>query len=322
MAINPMQRRARNSFIVGFLIATLIMAIAILFLLKQMKAINEAKEALENMQSNVYVASKDLKSGDKITMEESFKMETVRTTLDKSKIISYDDFEYVDEEGVVVDKYAEDGSKLTKTLKMKIDVPAGTIVTKEMFYEEGKKVSDSQRIQEYNMIALPSSLKNGDYIDIRIGLPSGQDYIVLSKQEVIGTTTNGLWLELDEEELLIMNNVIVESYLIEGSKLYAIRYTEPGMQKAAQMTYTVSPTVLDLINTNPNITETARAELWNRYNAATRVNYFEPLVQDNASTIESAFNEELGKIRGEREGFVNSLRDSGQSDAIGYTREK
>ena len=32
------------------------------------------------------------------------------------------------------------------------------------------------RTQEYNMIALPTTLAEGDYIDIRLTLPNGQDY--------------------------------------------------------------------------------------------------------------------------------------------------
>ena len=66
---------------------------------------------------------------------------------------------------------------------MKIAVPSGTIVTKDMIQDSTDLLSDTQRIQEYNMILLPSHLKNGDYVDIRLSLPNGQDYIVLSKKK-------------------------------------------------------------------------------------------------------------------------------------------
>ena len=45
--MNPMQRRARNSFIQGALITLVLMLVVVLFLVKQMKSINDAKEALE-----------------------------------------------------------------------------------------------------------------------------------------------------------------------------------------------------------------------------------------------------------------------------------
>ena len=72
-----------------------------------------------------------------------------------------------------------------------------------------------------NVIALP-----GDYIDIRFQLPSGQDYIVLSKKKVLMSSQTGIWLKLSELELLTINNAIVEAWTIKGSKIYAIEYSE------------------------------------------------------------------------------------------------
>ena len=208
MAVNPVQRRARNSFIQGALLALLVMLIVVLLLVREMKSINDAKEALEQANSTVYVAISDLKSGETITIDEDFSMETVRTNVDPSTVISMDDWEYTDDEGNIVPKYTEDGTQIYKTIKMKIDVPAGTIVTKEMIYEDGYERDPSERIQEYNMIALPSNLKNGDHIDIRLTMPTGQDYIVLAKKEVEGTTDTGLWLKVNEQEILTMNNAL------------------------------------------------------------------------------------------------------------------
>ena len=46
MAMNPMQRRARNSFLIGFLVALIIMAVVVFLLLYQIKSIKEAKAKL------------------------------------------------------------------------------------------------------------------------------------------------------------------------------------------------------------------------------------------------------------------------------------
>lgn len=324
MAINPMQRRARNSFIQGALLALVLMLIVVLFLVREIKSINDAKEALEQANSKVYVAMDDLKSGQTIIMDEDFSMETVRTKVDPNTVISMDDWEFTDEEGNIVPKYSEDGTQIYKTLKMKIDVPAGTIVTKEMVYEEGSETSATERIQEYNMIVLPSTLKNGDSVDIRLTMPTGQDYIVLSKKEVIGTTDTGLWLKVDEQEILTMNNAIVESYILPGSKLYAIQYTEAGMQNAATTTYQVGQAVVDLMDKNPNITAEAKANLWARYDATVRVNYFDiPLStyvieqQDRDSAVQGGFQEEVQKIQEDRAAFVEELAGT---EEIGYNR--
>ena len=324
MAVNPMQRRARNSFIQGALLALLIMLIVVLLLVREIKSINDAKEALEQANSKVYVAVGDLKSGETITIDEDFTMETVRTKVPKSEVISEDDWEFTDDQGNIVPKYLEDGTQIYKTIKMKIDVPAGTIVTKAMIYEDGSKRDNTERIQEYNMIALPSKLKNGDHIDIRLTMPTGQDYIVLAKKEVEGCTETGLWLKVTEQEILTMNNAIVESYILPGSKLYALPYTEAGVQAPAQTTYQVGQAVIDLIDKNPNITAEAKANLYARYDATVRVNYFDiPLTtyvteqQDRDSSVQGGFQNELQKIQEDRAAFIEELEGS---EEIGYTR--
>lgn len=316
MPINPMQRRARNSFLAGFLIALVIMAVVVFLLLQKIKTINEAKEALEALQQDMYVATEDIESGELVTME-SFKLDTVQTTVDPEMVVSEDDFAFYDEEGNIVPKYNEDGSEKLKELVMKINVPAGTIITKDMLVESDALTTDDQRIQEYNMILLPSQLKSGDYIDIRFSLPKGQDYIVLSKKKVLQCTSTGIWMKLSEDELLTLQNAIVESYTIQGSKLYAIEYSEPGLQAKAEQTYPVSQEVLELINKNPNVVETAKNALWERYNANEmaqayqRNTYISPAVAANepamAGNVQSGNQQENGKVQAAREEYISTL---------------
>ena len=47
-------------------------------------------------------------------------------------------------------------------------------------------------------------------------------------------------IELSEDEILAMSCAIVEAYRINGSKLYATKYVEPGMQDAAIPTYPIN----------------------------------------------------------------------------------
>ena len=322
MAINPMQRRARNSFIQGSLITLVLMLMVVLYLVHQMNTINDAKEALEQANSSAYVALKDLKSGETITLDEDFTMETVRTKVSADEVISSDDWEFLDEDGLPKPKYAEDGTQIYKTIKIKVDVPAGTIVTKDMIYEDGYETQDSERIQEYNMIVLPSTLKNGDHIDIRLTMPTGQDYIVKKKKEVIGTTDTGLWIKVTEDEILTMNNAIVEAYILPGTKLYAIQYTEAGMQKEAIATYQVGHEVKALMDRDPNITNEARNKLAAIYNGDLRTYYFDvPLnlyvqaQEDRDSSVQSGFQEEIQKVQEDRAAFVEELAGT---EEIGY----
>ena len=292
MAVNPMQRRARSAFLVGFLIALIIMAVVVVFILYQLKLVKEENNRLVSAQSKVLVASSDLKSGAKVTIE-SFTTETVQTSVNQADIVSSDDFEFKDSNGNIETRIDDNGATLSKELMMKISVPKGTIVTKDMLEDSEDQISNSQRIQEFNMIALPSRLVNGDYVDIRLSLPNGQDFVVLTKKEVLGTESTSIWLKLTEDELLTLNNAVVESYTITGSKLYAIQYVEPGRQEQAIPTYTVSQAVLYLMSTDQNITQDAYNALRARYNPDTRINYFESALdenRDNQNSLVSAGN--------------------------------
>lgn len=319
MAVNPMQRRARNSFLLGFLLALIIMVCVVVILLAKIRSLNEAKELLESKQRKVLVATSDLKSGDEVTMD-SFKMETVQTTMDTTQIVSSDDFEFMDENGEIIEKYDQNGNPMTKKIVMKIDVPANSMVTKDMIVEDGEQTKDDQRIQEYNMIILPSELRNGDYVDIRIRFPKGQDYIILAKKKIIQCTSDTIWIKLSEEEILSLGNAIVESYTAEGTKLYATTYSEPGMQNAATPTYAVSEAVLNLINSDPNIREEARTALWNRYNSqgqsSQRVGQIDAMLSayedGRASAVESGIEEEITSLKNAREEFVQELDGTGE----------
>ena len=88
MAMNPMQRRARNAFLIGFLIAAIAMALIVIALLFRMKTLNETIESLKSVQKQCYVASQDLTSGQALVFDEHFEMATVQTTMDTSTIIS------------------------------------------------------------------------------------------------------------------------------------------------------------------------------------------------------------------------------------------
>lgn len=321
MAMNPMQRRARNSFLIGFLVSLIIMAIVVIFLLMRIKSINEAKEALEQLQQTVYVATEDLESGQVVTLDEHFRLDTVQTKMDVTQIIDDTTFQYLDENDIPMPKYYEDGTEKPKEIMMKVNVPAGSIVTKDMVCEVGDETTNTQRIQEYTMIQLPSHLKNGQYIDIRMSLPTGQDYIVLAKKRVLGTDAQTIWIKVDEFEINLMNSAIVESYQITGAKLYATLYSDAGMQEKAVATYTVSRNVYDLMISNPNILEQAKNEYAMKFNHQQRNDYFDSILtqlEDNEkrSLVNTGVSQDRATISASRLEYVSELEGT---EDVGYT---
>ena len=96
----------------------------------------------------------------------------------------------------------------------------GTVITSDMVKVKGELEKDVRKV-EYNTISLGSQLESGKYVDIRLRLPSGGDYIVVSHKKIEIPTIEGvaslntLWLELSETEILSLNCALVESYKIE-----------------------------------------------------------------------------------------------------------
>lgn len=311
MAINPMQRKARNSFLGGFFIALIIGAGISYFFYTQMSKAKTEYNNLVALQKDVYVAMTDIKSGEEVTMDD-FKLEKVQTSLDSDKIISDLDFEYVDDEtGDIIEKYDEDGNKIEKIMIVKTDIPAGTILTSDMLEEVNDQTTSDQRLQEYNMLILPTQLETGNYIDIRLQLPEGEDYIVVSKKKVLDCTADTVWLKMREDEILTLGNAIVEAYTMTGTKLYATIYSEPGRQEAASPTYAVSEKIFNLIDRNPNIIENAKRELNNRYNSDNRNSVNDVLGQytENMNdSVEAGIQEEITKLQTSRQQYVESLQ--------------
>lgn len=318
MAVNPMQRRAKNSFLIGFLIALILGALVAVFLVMQIKNIKEDYNQLKSLQKSVYVAGDYIQSGTEVDID-YFQYETVQTSINQEEFITADDFEFLDNEGDVVEKYDSKGNPIKKTMIVKTDIPAGAIITKDMLEEVENRTTDDLRLQEYNMIILPTLLVNGNYIDIRLRLPEGEDYIVVSKKKVIHSTEDTIWLKMSEDEILTLGNAIVEAYTINGSKLYATVYTEPGMQDAATPTYPVSQAVLTLINNNPNILQEAKNGLWARYNDQEQVeqrnnhinNALSDYYENMNDSVKEGLDEEIEKIKEARQTYIESLEGMG-----------
>ena len=93
-----------------------------------------------------------------------------------------------------------------------------------------------------------------------------------------------------------------------------VEYTEPGLQEKATPTYPVSAEVVSLMESNPNILNTAKTELFNRYNDAyadQRTNHINPNLsvesEQAASSVEAGIQDENTKVQAARADYVSSL---------------
>lgn len=290
MAINPMQKKARNSMLLGIVIGLLIGMIAVLVLYLQLNKLNKELEERKASTKIAYVLVDDVKSGEKINIANVKSVEVTADAFPSDAIST---------------------ANLTDTTIAKVDLKKGTVLSNAIVVESNEQTTADLREQEYNMIVLPQYLEENDYIDVRLMLPTGQDYIVLSKKRVKSATEDTIWIDVGEDEIVTMSNAIVEAYIMKGSKLYATTYTEPGNQNNATPTYPVSREVLELINSDPNIRETAKNSLWQRYNASQRNGAINSAIgnyQDSAlQNIENNLEEEITKSKEARQEYLEKL---------------
>ena len=283
MAVNPMQRKANNSFLLGILITLLITGVIIAILLLQLAKLNKQIKANETNKVKGYMVVSDIKSGTEIQTSQ-LKEVDINSAVKSSNIYAT----------------APTG------LKAKVDLHAGTVLTSDLTYEDTELAADVRKV-EYNIITLPSQIQNEDYIDVRLTLPNGQDYIVVSHKSVEIPTINGVdsescvWMQLSEAEILTMSNAIVEAYRMEGAKLYATRYVEGGSQTAATVTYLPSDEVIALMNKDPNIVQEAKNAIFARTRTDEKSTIRNPI--NNAKNNENAEDNLKDRVKSEIQGL-------------------
>ena len=231
MVSNPIQKQKRNSMLIGLIVGLVIGLILCVILYLFLSSNAGVSMSNNEGTKTVAVLNKTIKSGAEITAAD-YELKKVSAATAPTDAIG----------GIT-------GNAITK-----IDLTSGTVLSSSMLTTTDSKLTKDLREQEYSMIVLPTQLATGDYIDIRLQLPDGGDYIVVSKKCVQRINATTVWLKMNEEETLVMSNAIVEYYIMTGSKLYATKYTDPGAQEAATPTYTPNATVTALISGNENIT--------------------------------------------------------------------
>ena len=299
--MNPLERKARNSFIKGLVVAGLIGLIGIIVLVIILVQMKGEEQARIDAQKNVYVLKTSVQSGTVITQDmfTTVKADANVAPTDAVTASSYSSIAY-DEEGNELEVVA------------KIDIAANTIVTTNMITTSDNINTDDVRKEEYNMISLPSDLETGDTVDVRLRMPDGTNYIVVSKKKVTVLdqggipSVNTISLDLSEGEILMMSNAIVEAYIT--------RYVEPGMQAGAITTYVPSAEVQNLINNDPNVVAQAKQELLTRFNNYTgnRNNVTDELntmdADERADSVATGTSSEISDAQDARQSYLDSMQ--------------
>ena len=189
----------------------------------------------------------------------------------------------------------------------KVSMNKNTVITPNLIVQSDENITDDVRQEDYNMIVLPADLMTDDYVDISLMTPTGQNFIVISKAKVtIPTNNDGTYItdtvrmNLSEDEILTISSAIVEASGLSGSKLYATKYVEAGMQNAATPTYIPNAAVTAQISADPNIVSAAMETLRTRYTdtaKAIRNNYLQSLIDSSDDYEKLSLKKEIYKYK-------------------------
>lgn len=137
----------------------------------------------------------------------------------------------------------------------KIAITPGTPLTTDMFMKE--ELSDTLRDVDIYLDWWSSGIEVGNYIDLRIRYPMGEDFIVIPHKRVMALGANTMKLYLDEVDQYRYIGATLDYFLNKdkGTVIYATKYVEPGIQEEAKAFYAVPSQIKSMMDADPNITD-------------------------------------------------------------------
>lgn len=140
----------------------------------------------------------------------------------------------------------------------KVDVKPGTILSWDMLMEEDELSGKKKFWKTITLTSVPIGMVAGDYMDLRIIIPSGEEYPIANKLMVEEIIDTSIVVKFSEEENACFNAAIQDYGNYEGMALiYCTKYIEPGNANTISF-YPVQHEMENYIRYNPNIDDETR----------------------------------------------------------------
>ena len=141
----------------------------------------------------------------------------------------------------------------------RVDINPGTILSKDMLMKKQDSYLKETYMREITLESLPVSTKVGDYIELRILLPNGEDIPVFTHKQIKRLYETTISIEVSEEEQAILTSAIYDaSVYSDFCFIYALKYVEPGIDTDKIAYYPVQKDMENFVNFNPNIVDPTR----------------------------------------------------------------
>ena len=260
--------------------------------------------------TTAYTVIGTTKAGEEIREDMLAELTIPMSFLNDSYVLSKDD---------IVGKYS------------KISIVPGTPITADTLMVDD--INDEKAlwntVREYDVVVnmWPIGLEIGDYVDLRIMMPYGEEYIVLSHMRIDGMSQQTVKFNLTEIQINLYQSALVDYYLNsdQGVMLYFTKYIEPGVQQPANITYKVSEEIMNAIKKNSNLYATAWASC---YDAATRADIIQDLIpveddedeptdSENANDINGGRQQWIGQVTGGESSYTDGSEEEDEEDGGG-----
>lgn len=148
--------------------------------------------------------------------------------------IKKDDLEAIDVPIALADNAVSDLKQIKDQIYV-LGLKKGTTLTTEMMKDY--KLTDDLRLQDIVLDEMPIGIEEGDFVDVRIAFPNGEDYVVLDKNRVESINGSTAKLVVRGSDFHAIESVYTDQSWYMGTKVYMTEYIEPGFQDTSKRYY-------------------------------------------------------------------------------------
>lgn len=203
---------------------------------------------------------------------------------------------------LVGDAYITDMSQIIGKY-CKVNIKPGTPLTGDLLMAEW--YDDTLRDVDIIVQSRVVGMRVGDYVDIRITMPFGEDYVVFPHKRIQYIGDQSIKVYLTEDELHTWQAATVDYYLrsAEGCRIYLTKYLEPGVQQSAVAYYAPSERVKEVMKKDPNIVVEAQRKLEQTMMNRPAIDEILSQFIDEKTTIQ----QQTGQIQGGRNAWSSGV---------------
>lgn len=146
----------------------------------------------------------------------------------------------------------------------KLSFSAGIPLTKDLFMDDELKGPIYMR--DVFLDSVPVGIMPHDYIDIRVVLPGGEEFVAFSHRRIESLYQKAIKMKMSESDLWLWTSILVDRALYKGYglKIYATKYEDPGLPNEAKPYYPLRKEVVDIASISKNLSKKDIAKIYNK----------------------------------------------------------